>query len=97
MLEIYGWDAEDFRCVPCLKAKRLAESRGMQFNFIPLAKHNISEEHKINREDLERRMQENCIELKTLPQVFFDGKHIGGFDDFKSKIHSNEELEWNNS
>ncbi len=95
LLEIFGWDADDFRCVPCLKAKRLAETRGFIYDFIPLAKEKVTEDHAINREELERRMQENSLELKTLPQVFFDGKHVGGFDDFKEMIHSLEERRWN--
>lgn len=94
MLEIFGWDPDDFRCVPCLKAKRLAETRGLIYDFIPLAKEKITESHALNREDLERRMHENEIELKTLPQIFFDGKLIGGFDDFKEKIHNLEESRW---
>lgn len=95
LLEIFGWDPEDFRCGPCLKAKRLAETRGMVYDFIPLAKEKIEENHALNREELEKRMAEHAIELKTLPQIFFDGKLIGGFDDFKAKIQSLEEERWN--
>ncbi|URQ03481.1 glutaredoxin [Vibrio phage PVA23] len=94
MLEIFGWDESDFRCVPCLKAKRLAETRGLIFDFIPLAKEKVTDAHKHNREELERRMHELGQELKTLPQVFFDGVHVGGFDDFKAKIHALEEARW---
>jgi len=95
VLEIFGWDPDDFRCVPCLKAKRLAETRGLIYDFIPLAKENITHEHAVNREDLEKRMERHAKTLKTLPQVFFDGKLIGGFDDFKNEIQSLEEKRWN--
>lgn len=94
MLEIFGWDDEDFRCVPCLKAKRLAESRGLPFKFIPLAKKNVSETHIDNRKELESRLSLIGIELTTLPQVFLDGVNVGGFDDFKSAIHTFEKSRW---
>ncbi|AUR86015.1 glutaredoxin [Vibrio phage 1.081.O._10N.286.52.C2] len=96
MLEIFGWDESDFRCVPCLKAKRLAESRGLIFDFIPLAKEKITEQHAQNRSDLETRMIANGKALETLPQVFFNGNLIGGFDDFKASIHELEKRRWEN-
>lgn len=104
MYLIYGWDELDFRCNPCLKAKRLAELKssewGFEYKFVPLAKHNVTDEHQKNRLCLETTLDHMGVELKTLPQIFatFGGDTvlIGGFDEFKKHINHIDEQTWNN-
>lgn len=98
---IYGWDEADFRCVPCLKAKRMSEVKGIEYTFKPVVK-NIepTPEHVKNRSEVEMLMKHNGKELKSFPQVFAytDVKtlhHIGGFDDYKQFIHNVIQSSWN--
>ena len=60
-------------CTFCVKAKRLLNKMGMPYKEI------------LVDEDIEAR--EKMIALsnrRTVPQIFIDEKHIGGFDDLVS-------------
>lgn len=100
MYVIYGWDEAEFRCVPCLKAKRMAELKkgewkGFDFEFKAIPK---SDELHPNRLELETHLSDMGVVLKTLPQVFtsFGGELvlIGGFDEFKKHVHRIEKEMW---
>ena len=94
MLIIYGWDENDFRCVPCLKAKRLAQVKEFEYEFVPLAKENITDEHKSNRIELEERLMSIGVELKTLPQIFDGDELIGGWTEFKASVNEWARVQW---
>ncbi|CAL9990208.1 hypothetical protein VPHD479_0315 [Vibrio phage D479] len=100
MYVIYGWDEAEFRCVPCLKAKRMAELKkgqwkGFDFEFKPIPK---SDPQHPNRLELEQHLTDMGVELKTLPQVFVhygaDLALIGGFDEFKKHVKSIDSAMW---
>lgn len=98
MVTIYGWDEDDFRCVPCLKAKRICEVKGIDYVFIPVAKFNPTIEHHENMKEIQEKLQSLGKELKSFPQVFAsshgDVTHVGGFTDLKEFIHDVESIRW---
>ena len=60
-----------FLCPYCHRAKRLLESKGAPF-----------EEHDITMNVSKRdEMLERSNGRHTVPQIFIDGRHIGGSDD----------------
>ncbi|WP_120499104.1 MauE/DoxX family redox-associated membrane protein [Roseovarius sp. EL26] len=64
----------DHMCPYGLKAKDLLERHG----FV------IEDHHLTNREEVDAFMAEHKV--KTTPQIFFDGKRIGGYDDLSKHL-----------
>ena len=66
MIKIYStsW------CQPCAMAKKLLDSKNLEYEEINIEKNNIS------REDLHQ-----LTGGRTVPQIIINGKSIGGFDD----------------
>ena len=69
-------------CPYCVMAKNLLQKNGLSYTEI--------------RVDLDEQEREKMIERSgryTVPQIFFDDTHIGGYDDlytYFSKSHSSE-------
>jgi len=59
-----------FMCPFCIRAKALFEQKGVDVIDIPAAA------DKAKRAEMNKRSGRN-----TFPQIFIDGKHIGGCDD----------------
>ena len=60
-----------FGCPYCSRAKHLLESKGVAY-----------EEHDLNAEAGRRaEMMQRSHGRHTVPQIFIDGRHIGGCDD----------------
>lgn len=66
MIKIYStsW------CQPCAMAKKLLDSKNIEYEEINIENNNIS------REDLHK-----LTGGRTVPQIIINGKSIGGFDD----------------
>ncbi|MFW5873562.1 MAG: glutaredoxin 3 [Bacillota bacterium] len=64
-IEIYSLEW----CPYCEKAKALIKSKGFSY-----------EEFKLNDEGIKEEMEKRTDGAKTVPQIFIDGKHIGGYD-----------------
>ena len=60
---------QDF-CVYCLKAKSLLDIKGFNYKEVKI----VSEKDK-------QKLFEISGNQKTLPQIFIDGKHIGGYEE----------------
>lgn len=58
-------------CPYCVKAKELLKRKGLEFEEISVEHDPALAEHMIAR----------AGGRKTVPQIFIDGKHIGGCDD----------------
>ena len=71
MITIYGKP----RCTFCDAAKRLCESKGLEYEYKML-------DADFTMEDL----IEKVPTAKTFPQIWIDDKHIGGYDQFKSEV-----------
>jgi glutaredoxin 3 len=60
-----------FGCPYCARAKRLLEEKGVEYD-----------EYEINSAAGKRdEMLERAAGRHTVPQVFIDGRHVGGSDD----------------
>jgi glutaredoxin 3 len=60
-------------CPYCLNAKNLLESKGVSYQEILVDQDPVKKEEMLAKSEGRR----------TVPQIFIDGKHIGGFDDLK--------------
>jgi glutaredoxin 3 len=69
-------------CGYCGAAKRLLASKGVE----------VTEIDVMFDPDQRRQMMEKSGGRRTVPQIFIDGQHIGGFDDL-SAIEANGELD----
>ncbi len=66
-VEIYTWES----CPYCIRAKKLLHSKGVSF-----------EEYQIDGDYEGRRsMSQRANGRTSVPQIFIDGRHVGGCDD----------------
>ena len=65
-------------CFWCVRAKHLLESKGISYRDLD-----------INNDVLRKELKIKAPGIKTIPQIFKDGKSIGGYEDlveyFKDK------------
>lgn len=66
-VEIYSWS----HCPFCNRAKRLLESKGIEYTDYDIT----------GDEDARDKMVERTGGPRSVPQIFIDGKHVGGCDD----------------
>ena len=55
-------------CFWCVRAKHLLESKGISYRDLD-----------INNDDLRKELKIKAPGIKTIPQIFKDGKRIGGY------------------
>lgn len=65
LVEIYSTDS----CPYCVRAKKLLTNKGVAFTTYDV--------DRVGRADMIQRAQGRT----TVPQIFIDGRHIGGCDD----------------
>jgi glutaredoxin 3 len=65
MVTIYG----AVWCGPCQNAKLLCETKGIEYTFIDI------------QQDKDAQDMFTEKGFKTVPQIFIDEEHIGGYDD----------------
>jgi glutaredoxin 3 len=68
-IEIYSTAA----CPYCVRAKQLLQSKNADFTEI-----------RVDLNDAEREKMMARSQRKSVPQIFIDDKHIGGFDDLQA-------------
>ena len=73
MIKIYGTPV----CTWCTKAKETAELNGMEYTYID-----------ITEGDNVEIFTEKFPNAKTVPQIEWHGRHIGGYTDFLSEIEN---------
>ncbi len=65
-------------CFWCVRAMHLLESKGISYRNLD-----------INNDNLRKELKIKAPGIKTIPQIFKDGKRIGGYEDlveyFKDK------------
>jgi glutaredoxin len=62
-------------CPFCVQAKALLELRGIEY-----------EERNVSTDWTREQLLEAVPNARTLPQIFLDGQHIGGFTDLRSHL-----------
>lgn len=65
-------------CPYCVQAKKLLESKGVAYTEL-----RIDESDELMQEMLTRSNGR-----RTVPQIFINGKHVGGFDDLSALEHA---------
>ncbi|MGB0669921.1 MAG: glutaredoxin domain-containing protein [Rhodospirillales bacterium] len=70
IVELYG----KATCGYCLRAKALLKRRGIAFSEVDVEKDVCGMDHLLARKP----------DAKTVPQIFIDGRSIGGYDDLKA-------------
>ncbi|WP_415897114.1 glutaredoxin 3 [Neptuniibacter sp. QD72_48] len=68
-------------CPYCIAAKRLLKKLGWQFNEIE-----ITGKPKVKTTMVQRTQR------RTVPQIFVNNQHIGGFDDFSAYVQEQKLL-----
>ena len=66
MLDVYTRPT----CIWCIRAKELLNSKGIPFKNLD-----------INDDEFRKELNEKAPGIKTIPQIFKDGKRIGGYED----------------
>lgn len=68
------------QCPYCKQAKFLLKSKGVDFNELKL-----DEEPKLREQMITRKSG-----LRSVPQIFIDDQHIGGYDDLVALDQANK-------
>jgi len=63
------------QCPFCVQAKSLLESRGIEY-----------EERNVSQDWTREQLFEAVPTARTLPQIFLDGEHVGGFTELRKKL-----------
>ena len=74
MITIYAKN----NCKWCTAAKELAESRNLTYDY-----RNVDNDFQFMLE-----LSSLKPDVKTLPQIWWDNKHIGGYTDFATEIEN---------
>lgn len=83
MLTIFGYDSKIHKCQYCDNAKRLATMKGLPFNFVNVMPVAGEFDEPVIADLLKRMGRESKIGI-TMPQIFWNEEHIGGFDQFRA-------------
>ena len=62
-------------CPFCVQAKALLELRGIEY-----------EERNVSTDWTREQLLEAVPDARTLPQIFLDGQHIGGFTNLRAHL-----------
>lgn len=73
MIKIYGKPS----CAWCVKAKRLAERYNLKYEYI-----DVQYTEQFNE------LKEKLPDAKTVPQIWWDDRHIGGYENFAMEIEN---------
>lgn len=89
MVEIYGF--EGYNCKYCQNAKRLCESRKIPYVYIPINDGVDDGGRPIKNDSLiaDIRERSGLEVITTMPQIFYNGDYIGGFDSFRAFVVKN--------
>jgi glutaredoxin 3 len=63
------------QCPYCVQAKALLESKGIEY-----------EERNVSQDWTKEQLLEAVPTARTLPQIFLDEEHVGGFNELRKKL-----------
>lgn len=89
MFTVYGYEPSVFNCPPCINSKRLLDARHQKYDFVSVAKSNDATGAPV----LDDQVVDKLASLlgtrrMTMPQIFHDGKHVGGFDQLREYVRT---------
>lgn len=89
MIEIFGMPEDKLVCPNCRKAVQLCKDHGFEFKFYPvftdIVKGKLLKNEPVVRDLMQRLGQTDNTPIQV-PQIFVDGKHIGGLQDFRAEM-----------
>lgn len=74
MINIYGKD----NCSFCVQAKNVAEQYSLSYTYFDIGAD----------DDAWKEFQEKFPGVRTVPQIEWAGKHVGGYEDFLKEVES---------
>jgi len=90
-VKIYGFDSSLKYCMYCEMAKKLCSRKKIDFDFISVIKKADNKDgYELIPEiesELVKLLGKSELKGTTMPQIFVDGNHIGGCDDFKKFLN----------
>lgn len=78
---IFGYDSKHKYCMYCEQAKMFLKRNNKEFVFYPIDKQE-------NVEHLLSLLNKTELKGTTMPQIFINSTHIGGFSDLKEQVSS---------
>ena len=63
------------QCPYCVQAKALLESKGIEY-----------EERNVSKDWTREQLLEAVPTARTLPQIFLDDAHVGGFNELRQRL-----------
>lgn len=89
MFKVYGFVPSVYNCAPCLNAKRLLDAKRHSYEFVSVADSlGADGRPELNAaviDELEAALGTRSL---TMPQIFHDGKHVGGFDQLREYVRT---------
>jgi glutaredoxin 3 len=73
MVIIYGTEW----CSYCIRAKKLVEQYQLDFQF-----------RDVDTDEMKQQLKAILPDYKTIPQIWWHGNHIGGYDDFVCELEN---------
>lgn len=87
MFKIYGYIPSVYSCAPCMNSKRLLDAKKHEYEFVSVAE--IVGDMMMLKQDVIDELEALTGTRKmTMPQIFHDGKHIGGFDQLREYVRT---------
>lgn len=87
MFKVYGYVPSVYNCAPCMNAKRLLDAKKYEYEFISVADKTTESGKPILNNDVLLELQKlTGTRSMSMPQIFHDGKHVGGFDQLRDYI-----------
>lgn len=89
IITIYGF--EHYTCPFCKNAKRLCETKKLDYTYIPVDR-GIGEDGKAIKDTtlINEVIAKAGKEITTMPQIFINDVHIGGFEEFRAYVIKNK-------
>ena len=82
MVTIFGKDT----CNWCDRAKELCEQHGINYEYKSLDDRFEGNAYLL---ELKQLAEEHSLTIKTVPQIWWNNKYIGGFDQLATEIENN--------
>jgi len=74
MIVIYGRDS----CIFCEKAKKLCQDYNLRYEYLDV----------MSRPELIEEFKQKFPGVRTVPQIVWDGRHIGGYAELAAEIEN---------
>lgn len=89
MFKVYGFSPSVYNCAPCMNAKRLLDAKRHEYEFVSVAEYKGEDGRPVLTESVVDEL-ESLLGTRslTMPQIFHNGKHVGGFDQLREYVRT---------